>query len=85
MITCLEDMRVRDIIDIEHRCWNSSLMNVLFNIEDSKVIHTIPLSNRESDDQNFWKWSKDDTYTVCFAYHGYITTCNSNGSVEGRW
>lgn len=53
------DSVVSVLIDSELRVWNTSLINVVFSMEEAKVIATIPLSPTLPLDRIVWQGTKN--------------------------
>ncbi|KAI4347889.1 hypothetical protein L6164_008665 [Bauhinia variegata] len=54
------------------REWNSTLVHIIFEDEEARIICCIPLPRRDIPDQWYWKDSKDGIFTVRSCYRGLV-------------
>ncbi|KAM7255196.1 hypothetical protein ACFE04_020437 [Oxalis oulophora] len=59
---------VADLILAEDRVWNDGLLNILFSKEQGDIIKSIPLGDKDVEDQWIWEGSTNGIYTVRSGY-----------------
>lgn len=64
-----EDALVEELLDLDTRQWNRSLIYNSFNRQKALKVVSIPISLRPSRDKLCWHWEKDGFYSVRSAYH----------------
>lgn len=58
------DSTVSTLIDSDLRGWNTSLINVVFSLEEAKVIAAIPLTPNLPSDRTVWRGTKNGVFSV---------------------
>lgn len=61
--------RVSDLIDAGSKTWKTALFKECFNMEDSELILSIPISSTRRRDRKIWHSSSDGHFIVKSAYH----------------
>lgn len=70
LVSCLlANANVFDLIDKQHKRWNTSLIQQILSPNEVKPITVILISYVERLDKLFWFRSKDGHFTVRSAYH----------------
>jgi hypothetical protein len=64
-----DDVVVVEIIDKDARCWNVSLIKEVFPKNEVVEICQIPISNFNGTDQQIWRCTGNEDFTVKIAYH----------------
>jgi hypothetical protein len=64
----VEQARVVELIDPITKSWNLTLIRVVFQEDEAKIISTIPLSPLQPKDQLIWRGTKNGKFTVRGAY-----------------
>ena len=67
-LTDFENATVDILIDPRSRQWNGDMVDGLFNIEEAKIIKSIPLSQEGAEDILFWPYSCDGRYSCKTRY-----------------
>jgi len=57
------------LFDVDRNCWNSDLIDQIFNDDDSRDIKLMPILNPQEPDCFIWKASVMDLYIIRSAYH----------------
>ncbi|KAI5335569.1 PREDICTED: reverse mRNAase [Prunus dulcis] len=60
--------KVADLIQAEHHCWNTPLLQSLLFPGEVELIHSIPLSMRRPPDQLIWHYDRKGQFSVRSAY-----------------
>lgn len=64
-----ENAIVGDLVDVNARRWNSSLIHEIFLEHEAKLICSMPLSRYSQDDQLIWRGTSNGIFTIRSAYH----------------
>jgi hypothetical protein len=68
-VLSLQENRVQTLIDRDSKCWNVPLLQATFNLEEARVIASIPLSPHLPPDRLIWLGTKNENFSVKSAYH----------------
>jgi len=68
-VLSLQKNRVQTLIDRDSKCWNVPLLQATFNLEEARVIASIPLSPHLPPDRLIWLGTKNENFSVKSAYH----------------
>lgn len=60
---------VRDLIDMERKWWNTTILEANYEPRDIEKIKTISLGRLTSPDQPMWKAMRSSSFSVKYAYH----------------
>ena len=62
------DLTVESLIDSNSHTWNSQAIRALVDLQDAKLIESIPLSRIQRIDRDGWHFTKSGKYTVKSGY-----------------
>lgn len=70
--------KVSSLIDVETTCWNIETLKEMFDDNDVRHIHNIPLSFQLPEDKFIWNHKRDGEYSVRLVYHVQGELRNTN-------
>lgn len=68
----LEDVQVRNLMVESKDCWDTNLLQDMFNHRDIELIKTIPISKNVQQDSWFWILEQSGLFTLKSCYRNLV-------------
>ena len=80
VVEAFQDAKVRDLINPDLQMWETDLIKGLFTPQEAKLILSIPLSQKRTEDKIIWPFVPSGNYTVKSGYNFLIKENSSQAT-----